>query len=104
MVAGKGHAPDKECLMHLRTRRSAAIFLLTLVLALPALAQPAGRAEPWTGSRLIAVLWERAASLLGVNSTGVTSKSRGSMDPNGASTSATTSDDGESRGSFDPNG
>ena len=90
--------------MHRLTRRIAAVFVLALVLGLPALAQPSGPAGPWTGARLLAALWERAASLLGLDPAGVTAKSRLGMDPNGATGSATASGDEESRGGMDPNG
>ena len=69
-----------------RARRGAAVFFLSLAVALPAMALPA---RGWTGLRdgLFASLWTRVAIVLGLERDGAVQSSKadsqGTMDPDG---------------------
>ena len=91
-----------------RTRRSVAVFLLTLAVALPAAALPVpARTVSWES--LLALLSQRLAPVFSVFE-----KSRSSADPDGNDGTATPPtgenpaaeppSDGDSRSSADPNG
>lgn len=69
-----------------RVRRGAAVFFLSMAVALPAMALPA---RGWTGLRegLFANLWTRVAIVLGLERDGAVQSSKAdsqsSMDPDG---------------------